>query len=325
MPQKIEISTKSILTILAIVTGFWLLGKISDILLMIFISVILASALDPIIGWLEKYRLPRPLGIAVVYILLWGIIGGVFASIIPNLVDQTTKLIRLLPSTISQVDFFNNHQQEITSEFLSRVGVLPQNVLQVTFSLFGNLLNVLTTVVLTFYLLIDQKSVKDLIVKTIGRKNPTALSSLITSIEAHLGSWVRGELLLMFAVGICTYIGLLLLGIDIALPLAILAGILEIIPNVGPIISAVPAILVGLTIHPLTGLATASLYFFVQLLENNLLVPKIMQRATGINPMVSIVSLMIGFRLSGPLGAILAIPCVIVAQKIIKFTWYNRT
>ena len=131
-----------------------------------------------------------------------------------------------------------------------------------------------------------------------------------------MGSWVRGELTLMLAVGIFTYIGLSILGVEIALPLAILAGILEIVPNIGPIISAVPAVLVALTIHPLTALATASLYFLVQLAENNFLVPKIMQKAVGVNPLISILGLMIGFRLAGPAGAILALPSIIVIHTI---------
>ena len=120
----------------------------------------------------------------------------------------------------------------------------------------------------------------------------------------------------MFAVVTLTYVGLLFLGIDIALPLAILAGILEIVPNIGPVISAVPAVLIALTLSPVTALATASLYFLVQIVENNFLVPRIMQAAVGVNPLISILGLMTGFQLAGPAGAVLAIPLIIVIQTI---------
>ncbi len=106
------------------------------------------------------------------------------------------------------------------------------------------------------------------------------------------------------------------MGIDIAIPLAIIAGLLEIIPNIGPTLSAVPAVLIGLSISPFMAVSTAALYFLVQFLENNLLVPNVMKKATGVNPIVSIVSLMIGFKLAGPLGAVLSIPTVLIIQTI---------
>jgi predicted PurR-regulated permease PerM len=151
----------------------------------------------------------------------------------------------------------------------------------------------------------------------IGDKNAEKTTKTIIKIEQQLGSWVRGELVLMAAVGILTYIGLVVLGIDTALPLAILAGLLEIVPNIGPTLSAIPAILIALTIHPLTAAATVALYFIVQFLENNLLVPKIMQKAVGVNPILSIVGLMIGVRIAGAAGALLAIPVTITIQAIL--------
>ena len=169
---------------------------------------------------------------------------------------------------------------------------------------------------MTFYLLLERKHLNNYLSTIWEGDKSVHISKTVNEIERRLGSWVRGELILMLAVGALTYIGLSILGVEIALPLAILAGILEIVPNIGPTISAVPAVLVALTIHPLTALATVALYFLVQLVENNLLVPKIMQKAVGVNPLVSIVGLMIGFRLAGPAGAVLAIPIIIVTHII---------
>ena len=180
--------------------------------------------------------------------------------------------------------------------------------------MFGNILDVLTTIVITFYLLLYHKNLGRYISFLFGSDSHRA-SEVVSQIEARLGSWVRGELFLMLAVGLVTYVGLIALGVHSALPLAILAGILEIVPNIGPTISAVPAILVALTIHPVTALGTASLYFVVQFLENHLLVPKIMQKAVGVNPLVSIISLMAGFRLAGPVGAVVAIPLLLILHS----------
>jgi predicted PurR-regulated permease PerM len=128
---------------------------------------------------------------------------------------------------------------------------------------------------------------------------------------------VRGELTLMTIIGVLTYIGLSLLGIPYALPLAILAGFLEIIPGIGPILSAIPGILLGLTISPVMAIAAAALYFLIQQIENTVIVPKVMQKATGINPLVTMISLAVGFKMAGVLGAILAVPIVIVLHVFV--------
>ena len=316
LPRKIEISHRTIIFTAAFLLILWFIYAVRDIILMFFVSVIIMSALHPAVDRLEKLRIPRGLAIAMIYIILWTIIGGIIASIIPALVEQTSRLIRLLPNAIYHIEFFNSRQQLITEQLLTRIGSLPENLLKVTLGLFSNIINVLTTIVISFYLLLERKHLNKYLGILLADESPGRASKTISEIERRLGSWVRGELVLMAAVGLLTYFGLVILGIDIALPLAILAGILEIIPNIGPIISAIPAVLIAFLIHPLMGVSTAALYFLVQFLENHILVPKIMQRAAGVNPLISILSLMIGFRLYGPAGAILSIPLVIVIQTI---------
>lgn len=316
MPKKIEISHRTIIFTILFLTLLWVVFQVREIILMLFVSLILMSAFNPAVDRLEKLRLPRGVAILIVYVLVWTVVGLVVAGIVPALVDQTSRLIHLIPSAISQVELFNSNQQAITQQLLSQIGTLPENLLKFTVGLFGNLLAVLTTLVMTFYLLLERKHLNKYLSTIWGGDKSAHIAKTINEIERRLGSWVRGELVLMLAVGTFTYIGLSILGVDIALPLSILAGILEIVPNIGPTISAVPAVLVALTIHPLTALATASLYFLVQLTENNLLVPKVMQKAVGVNPLISILGLMVGLRLAGPAGAILAIPTIIVGQII---------
>ncbi|OGD02924.1 hypothetical protein A2576_02600 [Candidatus Amesbacteria bacterium RIFOXYD1_FULL_47_9] len=316
MPRKIEISHRTIVFIAIFIFLIWFIVQIKDILLMLFISIILMSALNPGVDRLERWGLPRSLAIAIAYIALWLVLGSVIAGIVPPLVEQTGRLVRLLPTAINRVEFFNAHQQQIGEQLLTRIGSLPENLLKLSLGVFSNFLNVLTTLVITFYLLLERQHLNKYLAILLAGESPARASRLVNEIERRLGSWVRGELILMLAVGVLTYFGLTLLGLDIALPLAILAGVLEIVPNIGPIVSAVPAVLIGLIIHPLLGLSTAALYLLVQFMENNFLVPKIMQRAVGVNPLVSILALMIGFRLAGPAGAILAIPTILVVQTI---------
>lgn len=317
MPKKIEISHRTIIFTLLLLGSIWVIGKMLDLVLIIFVSLILAAALNPLIDKLEKAKFSRTLAIVVVYFGLIAIISGIIAGIVPGLIKQTGILIDMLPGAVNQVAFFNEHQQEISKQALSMIGSLPENFLKLIFSLFGNIIDVLTALAITFYMLLYRPHLGKYLESLFGPEQRDHLLDVVSQIEKRLGSWVRGEAILMFAVGLLTYIGLTFLGLEIALPLAILAGLLEIVPNIGPLISAVPAVLVGLTIDPLIAIATASLYFIVQFLENHLLVPNIMSKAAGVNPLVSIIALMAGFRLAGPAGAILAIPILIIVQVIV--------
>lgn len=316
MGKTIEISHRTIIFTVLFLLALWVAFQIKDVFLMLFVSLILMSALTPFVDHLEKLHIPRGLSIFTLYILLWGLVGGLIAAIVPDLIDQSTRLIKILPTTLNQIEFINNHQQEISQEILGRLGSLPESLIKFSLGLFSNILGVITTLVVTFYLLLERKNLDRYLQTLLGSDKPEKATGIINLIETRLGHWVRGELILMMAVGLLTYIGLLILGIDIPLPLAVLAGILEIIPNIGPIISAIPAILIALTINPLVALATLSLYILVQQLENNLLVPKVMQKAVGINPLVSLLALIIGFKIAGSVGAILAIPTLIIAQVI---------
>lgn len=318
MNKKIEISYRTIIFTIFLLLSIKFVSRIIDIILMVFVAVILMSALAPLIDRLEKLRLPRALAILIVYLVLWGLIGTLIAGIAPGIIDQSGRLIKLLPESYNKMNFVVAHEQEINQQLINLISILPQDLLKFTISLFGNILNFFTTLVIAFYLLLYRQRLYRALGSFFTSDRHQKMENFFTSLEKNLGSWVRGELILMLAVGVLTYIGLIVLGVDIALPLAVLAGILEIVPNIGPILSAVPSVLLTLSIHPILAVSTAALYFLVQFFENHLLVPNIMRRAVGVNPLISIIGLMIGFRLSGPMGAILAIPIIIVIRAVIN-------
>lgn len=317
MPQKVEISIKTVVFALVAVLAVWAVTRLTDLLIMLFVAFILMAAINPLVDRLEKLHLHRGLAILLIYIVLWSIIAGLIASVVPTLIDQTTKLIKVLPAAVSHIEFFSSHQEEISQGILSRLGTLPENFLKITLEIFSNLINIFTTLVISFYLLLYHPRLEKYFASLSGKSKSPQLINTTYLLEKRLGGWVRGELFLMLSVGGLTYVGLLALGIDIALPLAILAGILEIIPNIGPTLSAIPAVLITLTLHPLLTVATLALYIIVQTLENHLLVPRIMQSAVGINPLVSILALLVGLRLAGSAGAFLAIPLFITLQAFL--------
>jgi predicted PurR-regulated permease PerM len=179
-------------------------------------------------------------------------------------------------------------------------------------------LDVLTVLILAFYLLLTREKLDEALGFFFGDEKRKEAAKLIDVLESRLGGWARGELALMVLVGTTTYIGLTILGIPFSLPLALLAGILEIVPYLGPIISAIPAVIIGLGISPILGLAAVALYFLIQQVENYVFVPKVMEKSIGVSPIITLLALAIGFRLAGVVGIVMSVPVVISIQVIVK-------
>lgn len=313
MPRKIEISHKTIIFTIFFLLGLWFLYQIKQIILALFVSVIIMAALNPAVDRLERWRLPRWLAILFLYIVMFSGLGLVLVVIIPPLVEQTTNFINRSLLYLKDVNAFGLDPNIITSQ-ISQLGLLSTNILRVTVDFFSNLIGILFLLVITFYLLLERKNLNRYLLLLFGAGGEKKGTEFVDKIEHRLGGWVRGEAVLMTIIGLMTYMGLKILGIEFALPLAIIAGLLELVPNIGPTISAVPAILAGLTVSPVMGLAIAALYFLIQQLENSVIAPKVMQRAVGVNPLIVILSLAIGFKLAGIVGAILAVPVFLVLQ-----------
>lgn len=322
MPKTIEISHRTVIFTVLFLGAVWLLIQISSIILGLFVSVLLMTALNPLVDRLNRFGLPRALGILLVYLVLIAAIVAGLSAVIPPLIDQTARLAERLPTILDQtVDWLKtlgvtNIDEETLSSQVSQLGTIPANILLFLVAFLSNILNVFTILVITFYLLLERANLEKYLLVVFGEGQEPEAKRFIDQLESRLGGWVRGELILMTIIGVVTYIGLSALGIPYALPLAILAGILEILPNIGPLLSSVPAIIVALTMSPVMAVATAALYFIIQQLENILIAPKVMQKAAGVNPLVTIVSLAVGFKLAGVVGAILAVPVVIVLHVV---------
>lgn len=313
MPKKIEISHRTIIFAAFFLILLWLLWQIRQIILGLFISLILMTAINPSIDKMERMKIPRVLGIILMYVLILGVFGLVIAGIVPPLVDQTATFIANAPNLIENIPLVN---QQVIENQLQQLGSIPAGLVKISVSIFTNLIGVFALLVITFYLLLERKNLDRYLHILFGGDGEVKAERFVNRLEEKLGGWVRAELTLMVIIGVLSYFGLRLLGIDFALPLALLAGIFELIPNIGPVLSSIPAILAGLVISPLTALAVAALYFLIQQVENGLIVPQVMAKETGVNPLVTIISLAIGFKIGGVSGAILAVPVVLLIQIV---------
>lgn len=315
MPTKVEISYKTIIFTVLFLLALWIVYQILDIILLVFVSFILMAALRPWAEYLRKYSIPGPLSVLLIYVLFLILLVFAGSSIVPPLVTQTAHLLENLPGYVSSVLPFIKIDFQM---LVSQVAPYSENLVKVTVGLFSNIVTVFTVFVISFYLILERRNLGMHLINFMGEKGADRLLSIVRRVEVRLGAWIRGQIALMFSIGLATYIGLTLIGIPYVLPLAIIAGFLEIVPTVGPIISAIPAILVALTISPLLALATAVLYFVIQQLENQLIVPLVMKRVVGLPPLVTLLSLMIGAKLAGIGGAILAVPIFVAIETVVS-------
>ena len=332
-PQRqlftVDISTKTILKVLVILLVLTFLWFIRDIVLMVLVAIILSSAIDAPVDWLHRRGVPRTVSVLFIYLALVGLISIAIVLVIPPIATQARTLANQLPDLFDRFNAFLSHQSlsisntsfiENLQKILSNIGTAAtggSSVFGTVSRFFGGIFQVALVLVLTFYLVVQENGLKRFVRSIVPARQAPYVTQLMNRIQLKIGHWFRAQLLLGVFVGVLVYIGLTIIGVEYALVLAILAGILEIIPYVGPILSAVPAVFLALPNGLGLALATVVVYILVQQSESHIIAPKLMQKAVGLNPVVVIVALLIGAKLAGFAGIILSVP---VATAIAEFS-----
>ncbi len=326
-------STKIILKIVGVVLGLAFLWVIRDIVITLLLGVILASAMDPLVSYFKLRRVPRAVSVLTVYVIVLGIVGLIIYLMIPPLLDQIKILGANFPSYIEQLRqrfpdaaFIINNLD--FSEFGKGViGTFDSNgtVFSRTLGLFNGVFSFITILVVSFYLVAEQQGMREFIRSLVPPHHQHFSMNLVDKIQKKMGLWIIGQLILSVSIFAVTFIGLSALGVKYALFLALLAGLLEVVPYIGPIISALPAIFFAFIQNPPLAVAVLVLYILVQKLEGYVLVPKIMQKTVGMSPLVVLVALLVGFKLAGILGLLLAVPLVGAIMVVINEFYANQT
>jgi predicted PurR-regulated permease PerM len=328
--QYISITTGTILRTIIILLALGFLFLIKDALALLFVSVILAAAFDPLVDQLQKFKIPRFVSIVGIYIVALSFVSWAIYLLSGPLTIQVVDMSKSFPdfyTNINQnlggsIDLNNIFNKEVFNASFSNitkgVGQATSGIFNVLGSVFGGMISFFMVLVITFYLVVEEKSNKHFINSITPVKHQPYVSKLMSDIQQRMGYWLRGQLLLSLIVFVMVYVGLMLLGIKYALILALLAGIFEIVPFIGPWIAAIPGVFFAFAYSPGKALAVAIMYLLVQQLENNLIVPKVMGKTTGLNPLVVLIAIMIGARLGGIVGALLAVPVTLVIAVYVE-------
>lgn len=310
-----------VLAALIIVAALWVAIQLQGILVIIFVSYIIMAALSPFSDFLDRKGAPSILSVLIPYSVAIAVLVLLILPLVPFFISQIELLFSNFPKYVDQVaNIFGFHVdiRNVNGIFGSYMDGIGKSALGVTGKIFSGFFSVIAVIVISFYLMLQRKALKRHFISFWPEKYHEHVHGTMTNIEKKLGWWLRGQFILSFAIGFFTWAGLIVFGLPYALPLALLAGILEIVPTLGPIISAIPAIIVALTISPGLALIIVGFYILLQTLENNILVPKIMEKAVGLNPIIIIIGVLIGGKFMGILGALLAVPLIAVMVIIAK-------
>jgi len=327
--MRITLTTGTLVKIIVVLFCLYFAYLIQDILAILFVSVVFSSAMDPFVDWMQKKNIPRALGISLIYVVLLFIISAMVYLIIPPIMNQFNQLLVDLPNYIDHFNGFLSSFKSYTAshgwleQIKNSLGSMTTSlqsaaggVFSTLYNIVGGIFSLIIILVITFYMVVEEKAIRKLIWSLTPENKQNHVMELFNRIQIKMGLWFRGQLILCLIIFAMTYVCLLVLGVKYALILALIAGFTEFIPYLGPLIGAVPAVFLAFSQSPTLAFFVAIVYIVVQQVENNFLVPKIMEKAVGMNPIISIVVLMIGFSIGGIMGALLSIPVATAALVI---------
>ena len=329
--RSITISTATMMRFFGVCAALALVYFLRDILAALLFAVIVASAMEPGIQWLKARRIPRVFGVLLIFLVILAALFLVVYLVFPVLAQEISGFIAIYPRLETQIveelqkiglfsfvpsgtgsfdGFFG-----VSTRYVSGIAGGAFDILAATF---GGLLSSVLVVVFSFYLATQEKGIEGFLKIVTPVRHEPYIIDLWGRSQKKLGRWFQAQMLLGAVVGVFIFFGLSLLQVPNALLLALLAALFEIIPVVGPILAAVPATAIAFLISPFMGLAVIILYVLVQQAESHVIVPVVMRRAVGLSPLIVVLALIIGAKIGGIFGLLLAVPVTTIVAEVIE-------
>lgn len=325
--DAVDIGTKLLLRAVLFFLGVAFLYGIRDIIVLSFLAIIVSASLNPVIRKLQKQNIPRSVAVVVVYIGVLCIFGALIGLIIPPFVTQIGEFVDNFPLYVDKstqfLRYFDAHyftfdEKALLDNVKESVGNSFSGIFSTTIGFFSGLISFIVFFFLSLYISFEENGIEKFLTSVTPRRYDSYMRSVAKRIQNKISMWLLGQVVLMIVVFLMYFIGLSLLHVPYALVLSILGGVLEIIPYVGPIIAAIPAILMASLVSPLLGVSTLVFYTVAHQIESHAITPQVMKRAVGVNPVAIILSLLIGAKLGGLLGVILAVPAAAVIGVFVE-------
>lgn len=313
---RYELSFRTIITVLATIATCWLLIRVWQIILLLVIALVLAGTLSPLLAWLERHKIKRPLGLGIVLIGMIALIGGLGALVVPALasqiastVDNAPQMRTQLADVLAKIPGLSSTAQTVRnaepSGIVTSVGTQALGYAAVALQA---IFYAIMALILAIYLLADHERVQGFTFALLPRRYHLRSARVLLDMETIVGGYVRGQALTSIFIAVFTWVVLAAFGVPNALALAVIAGFADLIPLIGPVLAVMPPVLAALTQGPVTAAIVFALLMLYNQVENHILVPRVYGQAMRLSPVAVIVSLLIGGALLGVVGALLALP-----------------
>jgi predicted PurR-regulated permease PerM len=339
-----RVASRTVILFLSLIFLGWLIVQLRSVVVQVMLAIILSAGMTPLVDRITldesvrhwRWKPPRALIVLALYLTLVLLVLLFGAIVIPPLAIEIEDLVTRVPGYLVNFELWLENMSrtnpffatvdagdqlgQLSSQLASQITIVLSQalvVVRVAMSLLGGILDTIFTLILALYITADSKRIVSYLQAFAPVDRRVQAARISERIGQRLGGWLRGQLLLSAIIGTMTLIGLSLIGVHYAVLLAFLAAIGEVIPMVGPIFSAIPAVIIAFTQSPVHGLLTLGLYVLVQQLENNLVVPKVMSRAVELHPLVVMLALLAGSQLMGITGAILSVPVAAALAVIV--------
>ncbi len=331
----VNITTGTIIKAILLVVLFIALFYLKELVLVILTSVVIASAIEPATRWFVKYRFPRLVAVMIVYLLFLTFLLGFFYFFLPPVLSEVINFLAVLPDYLDKFDSSSPFQESVLlgtqsvvdtfsiANVITELRALFSNVSEsflATITLvFGGVFSFILIIVFSFYFAVQETGIDDFLRVISPVKYQKNIINLWRRSQVKIGLWMQGQIILAVIVGVLVYLGLMILEVRYALLLAVIAAVFELIPVFGPILSSIPAIMIGFVDGGATaGLLVIGLYIIIQQFENHLIYPLVVTKVVGVPPLLVILALLIGAQLAGFLGVILAVPIAAVIQELVS-------
>lgn len=317
--------------------GLAALFYLRDIILVVILAIVIASAVEPGTQWLLRRRVPRVLSVLLIYFVAVMFLVMMFYFLFLPMLNQSATFLSTLPGYLGELQVWNPLQNneflssssaiqgfsktfslsQIVEQINTTISSLSNGFFSTISTIFGGILSFVLVIVLSFYLSVESEGVSNFLRIVTPTRNEKYVLDLWKRSQRKIGLWMQGQVVLAVIVAMLVFLGLTLLRVDNALLLAVLAGIFEIIPIFGPILAAIPAVTLALVTNGMSSaLLVVGLYVIIQQFENQLIYPLVVRKIVGVPPLISILALIIGFKLAGFVGLLISVP---LATMLIEF------
>ncbi len=316
------------------VMALWMLYQAREVLLLIYMASLVAIGLSPLVSAMERRedaitgsRVPRWLAILTIYLLILTVLVAIGSLVVPPLAAQAVELWETLPGLLHRGQQWLIDRGLLIREISVREAVEKApvgggdavgTVFGAIWGFVGGVFGLLTIVILAFYFLVDANTIVNTFVRLFPRGRRRRVDDVCRRVTTKLSAWLAGQLFLAGIIGGSAALALWLMGVPFFYVLALIAAVGELIPIIGPLLAAVPAIAVAFSVSPTLALGVAVFFLAQQQFENHVLVPKVMQRQVGVSPVVVIIALLLGGSLLGIIGAILAVPTAAILYVLVQ-------